>query len=93
MYAIVSTKKYRKALKKLSQSGNKADIKKLDKVISILVSGKELPKKYGNHALIGDLSGYEECHIKGNLLLVYYKVKKDLVLVLVGVGNHDDLFR
>lgn len=35
---------------------------------------------------------YRECHIKDDLLLIYYKDKTVLVLVLVDIGTHHQLF-
>lgn len=35
---------------------------------------------------------YRECHIKDDLLLIYYKDKTVLVLVLVSIGTHHQLF-
>ena len=92
-YSIVLTKTYRKSFKKILRSGRHADIDKLEEVISLLAAGRTLPAKYKNHSLAGDLEAYEECHIKDDLLLVYHKNKRDLILVLVDTGSHDDLFR
>lgn len=93
MYAVVTTKKYRKTLRSLSRSGRQTDIKKLEKAVSILANGKTLPVRFRDHSLAGDLAGYRECHIKNDLLLMYYKKEKELVLVLARLGGHDDLFK
>ncbi|MEK7134488.1 MAG: type II toxin-antitoxin system YafQ family toxin [Patescibacteria group bacterium] len=92
-YAIVLTKTYRKSFKKISRSGRRVDIKKLEEVISTLASGRSLPEKYKNHTLSGDLAEYEECHIKDDMLLVYMRHDKELALVLVDVGSHRDIFK
>ena len=92
-YAIVLTKTYRKSFKKISRSGRHADIKRLEEVISTLAYGQSLSEKYKNHTLSGDLAEYEECHIKDDMLLVYMRHDKELVLVLVDVGSHRDIFR
>ena len=92
-YSIVLTKTYRKAFKKIFRSGRHADIKRLEKAISILASGQSLPEKYKNHTLSGDLAEYEECHIKDDMLLVYMRHDRELVLVLVDVGSHGDIFK
>jgi len=45
-----------------------------------------------DHALSGEWHGYRECHIKGDLLLVYQIHDDVLVLVLVDIGSHPQLF-
>lgn len=49
------------------------------------------PSKYRDHALIGDWSGYRECHLKPDLLLIYKKVEQS-VLQLARLGSHSELF-
>ncbi len=92
MYQIRHAQTYRKALKRLSKSGRKLDILKLEKVIDMLASDKILPVKYQNHYLSGHLSKYQECHIKNDLLLIYYKDDKNLILALLNIGSHQELF-
>lgn len=92
MYCIVSTKNYRKSYKKLLRSGREDDIKELEKIISLIAYDKKLDIKFKDHKLHGELSRFRECHIKPDLLLIYEKDKKNLILVLVDIGSHDDLF-
>ena len=91
MYQVVFSSKYKKSLKKNSRSGN-FPIKEIEKVIGLLILGKMLPVKYSDHALNGELSDYRECHIKGNLLLIYRIEKEKLILILVDIGSHSQLF-
>jgi mRNA interferase YafQ len=60
-------------------------------VVALLVSDQELPKNYRDHALIGRWSGYRECHIKPDLLLIYRKSDAD-TLRLARLGSHSELF-
>jgi len=64
----------------------------LDNVGDVLASGGTLSKKYRDHKLNGDYKGYRECHIKGDLLLVYQIKNKELILLLVDIGSHSYLF-
>lgn len=65
----------------------------LEEVITLLAEEQKLPPKYKDHALSGVYSGYRECHIQPDWLLVY-KIKADvLVLLLTRTGTHSDLFR
>lgn len=93
MYRIKFTKSYKKSFKRLLKSGKHAEIKELEKVITALATGKKLGKKHKNHYLSGNLSKFQECHIKSDLLLIYYKEEDSLDLVLVDVGSHGDLFK
>jgi mRNA interferase YafQ len=91
MYQVVFSSKYKKSLKKISKSGN-FPRKEIEEVITFLISGKILPVKYLDHGLHGEFAGYRECHIKGDLLLVYKIEKNDLILVLIDIGSHSELF-
>ncbi len=92
MYAIKTTKVYKKALKKLLRSGD-FDLKILESVIDKLSSGKTLPKKNRDHKLTGKLHLFRECHVAPDLLLIYYIENKQLVLVLVDIGSRSRLFK
>jgi len=91
MYKIVLSKQYKKSLRKLKKSG-RHDIHEIEKVVSIIASGKKLEHLHRDHALSGDMLGYRECHIKSDLLLVYYIDDDELILALVNIGSHSDLF-
>lgn len=60
-------------------------------VLYKLINDEELPDKYRDHALSGDWSGYRECHVKPDLLLIYKKPDSDTVR-LARLGSHSDLF-
>jgi addiction module toxin, RelE/StbE family len=60
-------------------------------VVPLLATDQVLPEKYCDHALSGDWSGYRECHIKSDLLLVYRKSGQDM-LRLARLGSHSELF-
>ena len=60
-------------------------------VLYKLIHDENLPEKYRDHALIGDWSGYRECHIKPDLLLIYKKNDEN-ILRLARLGSHSELF-
>jgi len=95
MYLLVKTKRFTKSLRKIQKSGNltKATKKNLEEVLDLLASGSKLPASFSNHNLKGDFLGYQECYIKGDLLLVYKRNKKELILILVDIGSHSYLFK
>jgi len=93
MYSIRKTKIFRKSYRKLKSSGLKQSVfNDLKYIIRILSSGKSLSKIYYDHELVGDYLGYRECHIKGDLLLIYRIDKNILILILADIGSHSELF-
>ncbi|MCE9585411.1 type II toxin-antitoxin system YafQ family toxin [Candidatus Nomurabacteria bacterium] len=91
MYKIVSTKRYDKSFKKLKHSGNFNE-NEVNKAVEILASGKKLEANYMDHPLHGKYLGYRECHIRGDVLLIYKIENKILILVLFDIGSHSELF-
>ena len=63
----------------------------LEELINFLCADVLLPKKFRDHALKGDYLGTRECHVKPDLLLIYYKTDETL-LTLVRLGSHSELF-
>ena len=93
MYNIRRSKDFETSIERLKNSGIKSSIKKkIEQTIDLLASGKKLPPSYRNHNLNGELSRYRECHIKGDLLLIYRIEKENLILILVNIGSHSQLF-
>ncbi len=94
MYKIVPSKGYGRAYGKLLRSGNfSSKIKRnLEFAIDTLACGKKLPPYYKDHQLIGELKNYRDCHIKGDLILIYQIRNKELILALVDIGTHSELF-
>jgi mRNA interferase YafQ len=60
-------------------------------VLELLFSDRSLPSRNRDHALSGNWSGYRDCHLWPDLLLIYAKPSPD-VLRLVRLGSHSDLF-
>ena len=94
MYSICRTKVFEKSFRKLSRSGKiYKDVRaRLERGIDMLAEGRSLPEIHKEHGLKGELKKYRECHIKGDLLLVYQRNKKELILVLVDIGSHSQIF-
>lgn len=91
MYYKHYTKRFEKSFKKVIRSG-KIKRTEVELVINMLASGKKLAPKYQDHLLHGSLDNFRECHIKGDLLLIYYIKNQELVLVLFDIGSHSELF-
>ena len=60
-------------------------------VLLALASDEALEPRHRDHDLSGDWSGYRECHVKPDLLLIYRKTENDL-LRLARLGSHSELF-
>ena len=81
---------FKKDYKMAMKRGRKLEL--LDKVITTLALGENLPNEKRDHDLHGNWKGYRECHIQPDWLLIY-KIEKDvLVLTLTRTGTHSDLF-
>lgn len=91
MYEINHAKKFKISYKKLLKSG-RFDSNELEKIIEYLCNGSELPDKYHDHALKGNLQLKRECHISGNLLLIYEIFPNYKTILLSEIGTHSQLF-
>lgn len=91
MYQRYYTKQFQKSFNKILSSG-KIKRDEVELAVDILCQGNKLPAKYNNHKLHGEYMDYEECHIKGDLVLIYKIEKDNLVLVLINLGSHSELF-
>ena len=83
---------FKKDYKLMMKQGR--DIAALDYVIEELAVPNPLPEKYRDHSLLGNWSGYRECHIEPGWLLIYdYETLDDSErqLLLVRTGSHSDL--
>ena len=92
-YKIEFTNSFKKQLKKIIKQNK--DISELLEVITKLANLENLDSKYRNHNLINDKTYKDcsECHIKSDWLLIYKYVDDKLVLVLLAIGSHSELFK
>ena len=68
------------------------DVRIFENVVGILREEKRLPKKFRDHALIGNYTGHRSCHLTPDWLLIYKAEKDILMLTLTRMGTHSDLF-
>ena len=90
MLTIRYEKSFKKDFKRIIRRGY--DPRLLEKVLEMLVDEKKLPEQYRDHALHGDYTGYRECHITLDWLLIYQINSRELILYLTRTGTHSDLF-
>lgn len=91
IYKIKFTSKFKKDLK-LAKKQNR-DIEKLMDVIEKLANDEKLDEKYKDHPLKGKFYSTRECHIESDFLLIYEKFNDVMVLSLLRLGTHSDLFK
>ena len=89
-YRIKFTSSFKKNYKHIKKRG--WDTSLLDSVVENLGQGLTLEEKYCDHALSGKYTGFRECHIKPDWLLIYLLEDDVLTLTLVNTGSHADLF-
>ena len=94
MYKIVRSKRFAKSLRKLQRSGRFTQSVRydLEEVFDFLTRGELLPHSYFDHQLKGEYVAYRECHIRGDLLLMYRRDEGARVVVLSDIGTHPQLF-
>jgi len=89
-YAILQTTRYKKELKRALKRGH--DINLIKAVVFELARGEPLEVKHKDHPLSGVFSGFRECHITPDWLLVYLIEDDIMTLTLTRTGSHSDLF-
>jgi len=87
-YKLFKTNQFKRSYKKLKLT-DKEEEAFID-VVYKLLNGIELDKKYKNHFLKGEYLGFQECHLKPDLLLIY-TIDND-TLKLIDIGSHSQLF-
>ncbi|MBW1940498.1 MAG: type II toxin-antitoxin system YafQ family toxin [Deltaproteobacteria bacterium] len=87
-FALARTKKFKKSFRKLHLKDRDEAI--FIDVVSKLLNGIPLDKKYKDHFLKGNPDQYKECHLKPDLLLIYKIHAHEIQLV--DIGSHSELF-
>ncbi len=92
MRTIEQATAFKKDFKREAKGQHRATLGDDLKIVLVaLAADAPLPPKTRDHDLAGNWSGYRECHIKPDLLLIYRKVDNDL-LRLARLGSHSELF-
>jgi mRNA interferase YafQ len=59
-------------------------------LVRMLASGATLAAHYRDHPLQGPWRGYRDCHLRGDVILIYERSEKNIRLVRI--GSHSELF-
>lgn len=89
MKKIIQSSQYKKDLKRIRNDRQKLEA--LLNVLRFLQAEIPIPSEYKPHRLTGDYIGYMECHVKGDLLLIWDDPETDEI-GLVRLGSHAELF-
>lgn len=94
MYIIQRTKVFDRSLWRLKRSGKvkQSTLDILTEVVNLIASGQNIEAKFRDHALRGEYEGMRVCHIQSDLLLVYKIESGSVLLALVNVGSHSQIF-
>ena len=79
---------------RLSESG-RHDMNRLKEAMMLLISDDApLSQEWKDHELNGKFTGMRECHVKGDLLLVYQidKSSKRDIVMFYRTGTHSEIF-
>lgn len=91
MFKLIPTSSFKKGLKRIKN--DKKTLLLLEQVLSDLVLGRPLSEKHKPHELHGKLALYMECHIKPNLILIYFVDRKEKLIYLQEIGSHGKIFK
>ncbi|PAF51409.1 hypothetical protein BKH43_01850 [Helicobacter sp. 13S00401-1] len=56
------------------------DIESTEQVVHSLLCDEVLNKRLKDHPLTGELKGFRDCHVYGDLAIIYKRSKRELIL-------------
>ena len=89
MKILKLTSQFKKDLKRYKHKTEV--INKLETILKILAQGSPVPEENRPHLLTGNYTGYMECHVENDTLLIWWDKDTDIVK-LVRFGTHSELF-
>lgn len=94
MYEFILTTRYKKDFKKL-QKRNMREVALAVRVLDTLREQgvKGIPPQMKPHKLKGEYKDDWECHIKADLLIIWFQIESPKTIKLIRIGSHSDLFQ
>ena len=89
MNTLKLTSQFKKDLKRYKHKPEVID--KLEEILKLLVNNLPIPEVNRPHVLTGNYSGYMECHVESDTLLIWWD-KEAGIIKLVRFGTHSELF-
>lgn len=93
MYKLIISTRFKKDLKKIK---NKPDDEILVRIVLKTLQEKGvdgIPIKMKPHKLKGNFKDNWECHIKPDLLIIWFQIEKPKKINLIRLGSHSELFK
>ncbi|MCA9954449.1 MAG: type II toxin-antitoxin system YafQ family toxin [Anaerolineales bacterium] len=95
MREVIQSNRFKREYRLMQRRGKNMD--KIKAVIRLLANDEALPPALRDHPLSGNFSGFRDCHIEPDWILVYQKTDDQTLelheLRLEATGTHADLFR
>ncbi|MCZ4318222.1 MULTISPECIES: type II toxin-antitoxin system RelE/ParE family toxin [Aequorivita] len=93
MYELIETSKFRKDIKRIFKRSG-ADFALVSEVLHLLeIKGvKGIPPTMKPHKLKGKYKDDWECHLKPDLLIIWFQIESPKTIKLIRIGSHSDLF-
>lgn len=88
MREIIYKKQFKKDFQSIARTGR--NLERFAEAVTMLRQGNPLPAHFRDHSLIGNWKNFRECHLAGDLLLIYQT--SDTELILIRMGSHSELF-
>lgn len=92
MYQLIPTTQFKKDLKKFKR--NPKDFHLVTQLLKVLQAKGTagIPNAMKPHQLKGVYKDNWECHIKPDLLIIWYQIESPQIIKLIRLGSHSDLF-
>lgn len=93
MYKLIISTRFKKDLKKIKK---KPDDETLVRIVLKTLQEKGvdgIPIKMKPHRLKGDFKANWECHIKTDLLIIWFQIENPKKINLIRLGSHSELFK
>jgi mRNA interferase YafQ len=91
MREIERTTQFRRDYKREARGRHRATLDaSLAAVLVPLMNDEALAERFRDHALSGEWSGFRDCHVKPDLVMIYEKPDES-TLRLVRLGSHSEL--
>lgn len=84
---------FKTVLASMSKSKRLLFQERLIEVLECLSQDQSLPRNFEDHPLSGNWTGYRDCHIFPDIVLIYKKTEEAelKLLLLVRIGSHSEL--
>ena len=90
MFKSKISKSFKKDVEKARRQ--KKDLELLSKVMHTLLSEKSLDPIFQDHPLKGRWSGYRDCHVTSDWVLIYRILTEEQIIKFERLGSHSELF-